>query len=239
MLLLRSAVTSILLLQSRSPAALGRSTGRSTSARAAGGDAAAMRYSLAPGCSFVVAQGDITKLDTGAPTAIVNAANERCLGGGGVDGAIHRAAGPDLKRACEQLPQVRPNVRCPTGEAVVTDAFNMAPRISKVIHTVGPVYSGAAASAPLLASSYRRSLQAANAHKLSVVAFPAISCGVYGYPLDEAADVSVATIKATIEELARSELHVEEVRMMMFDASAAGAWKQAAETHLGAPHEEL
>jgi O-acetyl-ADP-ribose deacetylase (regulator of RNase III) len=134
--------------------------------------------------------GDITKLDV---DAIVNAANERLLGGSGVDGAIHRAAGPELLASCTALPEVRPGVRCPTGEARITPGFRLPSRW--VIHTVGPVWNGGTDGEPaLLASCYRRSLELASAQGLSSVAFPAISCGVYGYPPERAALIAVREV---------------------------------------------
>jgi len=137
-----------------------------------------------------VIRGDITRL---AVDAIVNAANERMLGGGGVDGAIHRAAGPELLAACRAVPEVRPGVRCPTGEARITPGFDLpAPW---VIHTVGPVWRGGEqGEAKLLAACYRNSLLLAQAKGLKSIAFPAISCGVYGYPIDEAAQIAVGEI---------------------------------------------
>ena len=126
-----------------------------------------------------VLEADITTLHV---AAIVNAANERMLGGGGVDGAIHRAAGPELRRACMQVPEVRPGVRCPTGEARITPAFALPAQY--VIHTVGPVWRGGTHHEPrLLASCYRNSLAVAAEHQLQSIAFPAISCGVFGYPV--------------------------------------------------------
>jgi len=140
-------------------------------------------------------QGDIT---TASVDAIVNAANEGMLGGGGVDGAIHRAAGPELLEACRQVPPVRGGVRCPTGEARITPGFRLRARF--VVHTVGPVYrvdSGGDSSrvAALLSAAYVASLELVRSHALSSVAFPAISCGVYGYPLAEAADIAIATCR--------------------------------------------
>jgi O-acetyl-ADP-ribose deacetylase (regulator of RNase III) len=138
--------------------------------------------------------GDITLLDV---DAIVNAANEAMLGGGGVDGAIHRAAGPELVEACRALAPVRPGVRCPTGEARITPGFRL--RARHVIHTVGPVWHGGAAGEPeLLASCYRASLRLASVHALRSIAFPAISCGVFGYPLAEAAAVAIATTRMAL-----------------------------------------
>ena len=138
-----------------------------------------------------VVQGDLTALDV---DAVVNAANPGLLGGGGVDGAVHRAAGPDLRRACEQFPSVRRGVRCPTGEARITPGFRLPARW--VIHTVGPVWRGGGeGEADLLASAYRSSLTLAAEHELGTVAFPAISTGVYGYPPEAAARVAVGTVR--------------------------------------------
>jgi O-acetyl-ADP-ribose deacetylase (regulator of RNase III) len=139
---------------------------------------------LTPTTQLVLRRGDITKYDG---CAIVNASNERMLGGGGVDGAIHRAAGPALLEACRQVPEVRSGVRCPTGEARITPGGELPAKW--VIHTVGPVYHSPERSAPLLEAAYRNSLELANQQGLKRVAFPAISCGVFGYPLGEAAEV--------------------------------------------------
>lgn len=136
----------------------------------------------APRISIV--QGDITTL---AVDAIVNAANNSLLGGGGVDGAIHRAAGPALLDACRRLGG------CPTGEARITPGFNLPAR--QVIHAVGPVWhQGKQGEAALLGGCYASALALCEAHHLGSVAFPAISCGVYGYPLDEATRVALTTI---------------------------------------------
>ena len=122
--------------------------------------------------------------------AIVNAANETLLGGGGVDGAIHRAAGPRLLAACRALPQILPGVRCATGEARITEGFNLPARF--VIHTVGPVWEGGDDGEPaLLAACYRHVLAIAHEHSLQSIAFPAISCGVFGYPPDKASVIAL------------------------------------------------
>ena len=148
-----------------------------------------------------IIQGDITKLDV---DAIVNAANERMLGGGGVDGAIHRAAGPQLLEACRRVPEVRPGVRCPTGEARLTPGFRLAARY--VLHTVGPVWSGGSRGEPeLLAACYRNSLAIARDQECRSIAFPAISCGVYGYPIEEAATIAVREVRAFLDAHHRPE----------------------------------
>lgn len=143
--------------------------------------------------------GDITQLDV---DAIVNAANETLLGGGGVDGAIHRAAGPELLAACRRIPEVRPGTRCPTGEARITEGFRL--RARRVIHTVGPIWRGGNdGEVELLASCYRTSLRLAAEHGLASITFPAISCGAYGFPVPTAAAIAVATVRRTVGELPR------------------------------------
>jgi O-acetyl-ADP-ribose deacetylase len=125
-----------------------------------------------------VERADITTLRV---DAIVNAANERLLGGGGVDGAIHRAAGSRLLEACRTIPEVSPGIRCPTGEARLTNGFDLPARF--VIHTVGPVWRGGTAREPdLLAACYRNVLELCVPHAIRSLAFPAISCGIFGYP---------------------------------------------------------
>jgi O-acetyl-ADP-ribose deacetylase (regulator of RNase III) len=134
-----------------------------------------------------VVEADITTLAAGA---IVNAANETLTGGGGVDGAIHRAAGPELLAACRTIPELRPRVRCPTGEARITPGFRLPAPF--VIHVVGPVWRGGRDSEPeLLARCYRSALDLAARNGVANIAFPAISCGIYGYPIEQAVTIAV------------------------------------------------
>jgi len=131
-----------------------------------------------------IVQGDITKLKV---NAVVNAANNTLLGGGGVDGAIHHAAGPELLRHCCTLNG------CDTGNAVITPGFNLPAQY--IIHTVGPVWKGGTSNeAALLAQCYRSCLKIAAHHGIASVAFPAISCGIYGYPIHKAADIALSTL---------------------------------------------
>lgn len=161
-------------------------------------------------------QGDITKQEV---DAIVNAANEKMLGGGGVDGAIHRAAGPKLKDACRQVEEVEPDVRCPTGEARITPGFELP--ADYVIHTVGPVYGGKEEDAELLASAFRSSLEIASDHDdVRTVALPAVSCGVYGYPVDEAARIAVSVTREKGWDL-------DEIRFVLFSEDDLDAWEEA------------
>lgn len=155
-------------------------------------------------------QGDITRLDV---DAIVNAANSSLLGGGGVDGAIHRAAGPGLLAECRTLGG------CPTGEARITKGYNLPAR--HVIHTVGPVWKGGdAGEEALLASAYRNSLALARAHGLQTIAFPAISTGIYGFPPERAARIAVDTIRRHADDLT--------VTLVAFDAASARLLEEAA-----------
>jgi O-acetyl-ADP-ribose deacetylase len=144
------------------------------------------------------------------------------LGGGGVDGAIHRAAGPELLHACRAVPEVRPGVRCPTGESRLTPGFRL--RARHVIHTVGPVWrGGASGEQDLLASCYRTALELALEHEVRTIAFPAISCGVFGYPVPRAAAVAVDTISAFLA----GDRTLKGVLLVAFDVATERALKAA------------
>ena len=168
-----------------------------------------------------IIQVDITTLHV---DAIVNAANESLQGGGGVDGAIHRAAGPRLLEACRAIPEVRAGVRCPTGEARVTPGFDLPAQ--HVIHTVGPVWRGGDRGEPdLLSACHRNALALAREHAIDSIAFPAISCGVYGYPRDAAAAIAL-TVLAEARHRTRTP---HRIVLCAFDRGMAEAWQRAAE----------
>ncbi|OUL96776.1 O-acetyl-ADP-ribose deacetylase [Paraburkholderia hospita] len=172
-------------------------------------------------CSLEARVVDITTLDV---DAIVNAANTSLLGGGGVDGAIHRAAGPDLLRECETLGG------CVTGDAKITGGHRLKAR--HVIHAVGPVWHGGErGEAELLAACYRRSLELARDAKAKGIAFPAISCGVYRFPADEAVRIAVQTVIDTLPETPT----VEHVIFACFDEAMHARYKTELERRLQAP----
>lgn len=137
------------------------------------------------------------------------------LGGGGADGAIHRAAGPQLRAACYEVPEARPGVRCPLGEARITPGFNLP--ASRVIHTVGPIYDSAVNPKESLTNSYRNSLRVAKENNIRYIAFPAISCGIYGYPFDEAAVIGISTIKEFANDF-------KEVHFVLFADDIYSVW---------------
>jgi O-acetyl-ADP-ribose deacetylase len=156
-------------------------------------------------------KGDITRSDV---DAIVNAANTSLLGGGGVDGAIHRAAGPDLLEACRRLNG------CATGDAKATPGFRL--RARWVFHAVGPVWRGGThGEAELLASCYRRSMELARERSLDSIAFPAISTGVYGFPAGRAAEIAVATVNANLAQSGLSR-----IELVCFDPATLDIYQQ-------------
>lgn len=144
------------------------------------------------------------------------------LGGGGVDGAIHRAAGPKLLEACRAVPEVRLGVRCPTGEARIMPGFNLPAKF--VIHTVGPVWRGGSHGEPeLLANCYRNSLKLAAENGIRSIAFPAISTGVYGYPMEEATKIAVRGVR---EFVSSEETKIEHVIFACFDRLALDSCRE-------------
>lgn len=164
----------------------------------------------------VVITADLTRQRV---DAVVNAANSSLMGGGGVDGAIHRAGGPRILVECREIRSLQHPEGLPTGEAIITSGGNLAAR--HVIHTVGPIYEHyGARAAELLAACYRNSLAVAVEHSVSTIAFPSISTGAYGYPREEAAAVSS---RAIAKFLANSD-HVSEVRLVFFNANDTAAF---------------
>jgi O-acetyl-ADP-ribose deacetylase len=154
------------------------------------------RYALSLATDLVLVQADITTLPV---DAIVTAANATLLGGGGVDGAIHKAAGPELLAACKAIPEVRAGTRCLTGRAVITPGFALPAK--SVIHTVGPVYDSHPNPVTALTRCYRSCLQLARTEGYTTMAFPALFCGEHGYPIQEAAVLALQTVQAYGHEL--------------------------------------
>ncbi|MFC5183948.1 O-acetyl-ADP-ribose deacetylase [Actinomadura harenae] len=164
---------------------------------------------------ITLVRGDITGQEV---DAVVNAANSSLLGGGGVDGAIHRRGGPEILDACRRLRAAHYGGGLPTGQAVATPAGRLPARW--VIHTVGPVHSAAEDRSALLASCYRESLRTADELGVSSIAFPAVSAGIYGWPVDDAARIAVTTVAST-------PTTVEDVRFVLFTEEAYTAFEQA------------
>jgi len=170
-----------------------------------------------------IVQGDITRQVT---EAIVNAANPSLMGGGGVDGAIHRAGGPSILEECQKI--VAQQGRLPTGKAVITTGGNL--QAQYVIHTVGPIWHGGDRNeAELLRSAYYECLKLATASKLASIAFPSISTGAYGYPVDEAAKIAVSTVVSFLKEQATS---LKDVVFVLFDSRTYQSYRSALQAHL-------
>jgi O-acetyl-ADP-ribose deacetylase (regulator of RNase III) len=160
-----------------------------------------------------IVQGDITQQDT---EAIGNAANSALAGGGGVDGAIHRAGGPTL------MSELRAKYKgCPTGSAVITSGGNL--KAKYVIHAVGPRYSGSPKDAELLSSAYRKSLECCTQNKISSIAFPSISTGIYGYPVEEASQIALKTVMDYLKKYPEIKL----VRFVLFDSKTFEVYKES------------
>ncbi len=160
-----------------------------------------------------IVQGDITQQDT---EAIGNAANSRLAGGGGVDGAIHRAGGPSIMAELKAKYQ-----GCPTGSAVITGGGNL--KAKYVLHAVGPIYSGSAEDARLLSSAYRTCLELCTQHHIASISFPSISTGVYGYPVDEASRIALKTVMDYLKDHPEIKL----VRFVLFDSKTYETYKEA------------
>jgi len=173
---------------------------------------------------FALVEGDMTRADA---DAVVNAANSGLLGGGGVDGAIHRAAGPQLLSACRKIIAVIGSL--PPGKAVITPGFNLPAR--HVIHTVGPIWRGGTANEEtLLRSAYAESFRLAASHSLASIAFPAISCGSYGYPLELAAPLALSELRGGLERRC-----VRKAALWLHGAAAYDFWSGVAKGLFGPP----
>ncbi|XVF24331.1 hypothetical protein REPUB_Repub13aG0118500 [Reevesia pubescens] len=193
------------------------------SSSTAGEDA---HFKLSETSKLIIKKGDVTQWSVDSSSdAIVNSANPRMLGGGGADGAIHKAAGPELREACYNIPEVRPGVRCPTGEARITPGFKLP--ASHVIHTVGPIYDSDKDPKASLSSAYKNSLSVAKENNIKYIAFPAISCGIYGYPFEEAATVAISTIKEFAND-------ITEVHFVLFADEMYNIWLNKAKELLQA-----
>lgn len=179
------------------------------------------QYTLASGCVLQLAHGDITSYQG---DALVNAANPTLLGGGGVDAAIHAAAGPRLLEACKALPELRRNLRCPTGQAKLTPAGDLD--VEWVIHTVGPIYDRVEDPDALLTEAYASCLRIAREQGIQRIAFPAISCGVYGFPLEEAAEIALSQCEAGSQGLT-------EICFVLFSSSPWTAFSEEARRRWG------
>lgn len=185
-----------------------------------------LRFKVGRG-TLVLVKGDITREQT---DAIANAANSALLGGGGVDGAIHYAAGPGLLEACREAKKTLPGGRLRTGGAVLTPGFSLKAR--HVIHCVGPVYGTCGGEEEmLLARCYSEALRLCRENGLDSIAFPSISTGVYGYPVGEAAPVALGEVKRSLEGYDQPR----EVRFALFDATTFSAYEQAAKRLFGEP----
>lgn len=173
-------------------------------------------FPLSSSSLLKIKKGDITEwFVDGRSDAIVNSTNNRMFAAGGADLDIHIAAGSELKDAVYDIPQVQPGVRCPTGKARITSGFKLP--ASRVIHTVGPVYYFDKYPAVSLRDAYRSSLKLAKANKIQYIAFPAICCGTYGYPLDEAATVAISTVREFAKDF-------KEVHFVLFVEDAYNVW---------------
>jgi len=187
-----------------------------------------MEWTSSTGRKLVLQEGDITRIPV---DAIVNAANAALAGGGGVDGAIHRAGGPEIMR---ELDAIRERIgRCPTGSAVATGAGRLPAKF--VFHAVGPVYGGGRrGEAELLASCYRKCLELAEERQVRTISFPAISTGVYGYPLREAAEIALREVRAHL----RGQGHVQQVVFVLFGREAYETYHSVAQSHKEPDHSE-